>query len=229
MASAHFSRDYVWVVITSIASLGSIPYQKLRDLGITGIYLSAQDNLATRTKRAEVVNQGFKVGLFYPGNSQFQDGVQTARDVEAHLELFAGADNGQTAILLDFEPSDGAVPFWNAFVGEWRALRPGRVTDFTPEPFKASALPVSLLLNARFDVRVQYYFGDMSPADGGEAREDWLIGLNGVGFPKEAIRGFVGGGRGSPIPILYQGRVARRLQPGTCVWNANLLRESGLI
>ena len=76
MASAHFSRDHVWVVITSIASLGSIPYAKLTTLGINGIYLSAQDDLATKAKRTEVVKAGFAAGLFYPGNSVHMDGAQ---------------------------------------------------------------------------------------------------------------------------------------------------------
>lgn len=223
--SAHFTRDFVWVVITSIASLGSIPYQKLRDLGITGIYLSAQDNLATKAKRAEVVGAGFKVGLFYPGNSLHMDGVQTARDVEARLVAFAGADGGQTGVLLDFEPSDGSAPFWQAFLPEWRALRPGRVTDMTPEPFKAFVLPLTDILNARLDVKVQNYFGDMSPVDAREAAMDYIR----RGAADEQVRGFVGGGRKSPLPTLYQGSVARRLEGGTCIWNANLLRESGLI
>lgn len=225
MASAHFTRDYVWVVITSIASLGSIPYDDLKALGINGIYLSAQDNLATKAKRAEVVSKGFKVGLFYPGSGLFQDGAQAARAVEARLVEFAGADNGQTAVLLDFEPSQGSAPFWTSFVPEWRALRPGRVTDMTPEPFKAFVLPVDLLLNARFDIKVQTYFGDMSPVDAREAAMDWIR----RGATDEQVRGFVGGGRKSPLPTLYQGNVVRALEGGTCVWNANLLRESGLI
>ena len=225
MASAHFTRDYVWVVITSIASLGSIPYQKLKALGITGIYLSAQDNLATRAKRQEVIDQGFKVGLFYPGNSQFQNGVQVARDVDAKLTTFAGSDSGQTAVLLDFEPSDGSTSFWQAFLPEWRALRSGRVTDMTPEPFKGSVIPLTGILNARLDVMVQTYFGDMSPVDMWEAADDIINN----GASHEQVHLFVGGGRKSPLPILYNGQPVRGLRPGSCIWNANLLRESGLI
>jgi hypothetical protein len=225
VASAHYTRDHVWVVITSVASLGSVPYQKLKDLGIDGIYFSAQDMAAAKSHRLEALSAGFKVGLFYPGNSQFMDGLQTARSVDAALTTFAGADGGQTPVLLDFEPSDGSVPFWNGFVGEWRALRPGRVTDMTPEPFKAAVLPVDLLLNARFDIKVQNYFGDMSPVDAREAAMDWIR----RGATDDEVRGFVGGGRKSPLPTLYNGAVVRRLEGGSCVWNANLLRESGLI
>ena len=224
MASAHFSRDFVWVVITSIASLGSVPYQKLKDLGVNGIYFSAMDDQA-KAARTVALGAGFKVGFFYPGNSLHMDGNQTARDVDAKLTLFTGADHGQTAVLLDVEPSDGSVPFWNAFVAEWRALRPGRVTDMTPEPFKAASLPVDLLLNARFDIKVQNYFGDMSPVDAREAAMDWIR----RGATDDQVRGFVGGGRKSPLPCLYQGAPARRLENGTIIWNANLLRESGLI
>lgn len=225
MASAHFSRDHVWVVITSIASLGSIPYDKLKTLGINGIYLSAQDNLATKAKRDEAIGKGFKTGFFYPGNGVHMDGTQTARDLDARLTTFAGADNGQTAVLLDFEPSDGSAPFWGKFLPEWRALRPGRVTDMTPEPFKAYVLPVNDILGARLDIRVQTYFGDMSPVDGREAAMDWIR----RGATDDQVRGFVGGGRKSPLPILSNGVPVRPLEGGSCVWNANLLRESGLI
>jgi hypothetical protein len=225
MASAHFTRDHVWVVITSIASLGSIPYQKFRDLGIDGIYLSAQDNLATKAKLAEVVGAGFKGGLFYPGNAVHMDGAQTARNVDAKLTTFAGADSGQTAVLLDFEPSDGSATFWKAFLPAWRSLRPGRVTDMTPEPFKARVLPVSDLLDAHVEIRVQSYFGDMSPVDAREAAMDWIR----AGATDAQVRGFVGGGRKSPLPTLYQGTVVRKLEGGSCVWNADLLRESGLV
>jgi hypothetical protein len=246
--SDHFSRDFIWVVITSIASLGSIPYQALRDLGITGIYLWAPDNLATPQKRLEVVGAGFKCGLGYPADTRFQLGDDVARLASARLTAFIGTagDGGQTPVLLDFEPSQGSAQFWLDFIWGsaaratkgWRGIngisstgapRYYRVTDFTPEPFKGTALPCSDLVAARFDARVQYYFGGMELVDGGEARDDLQTGLNGVGFPREAIRGFVDGGRHNWPPIFYNGQRVRSLQGGTCIWNANLCREAGLI
>ena len=242
--SAHYTRDYVWCVITSIASLGSIPYQAFRDLGITGIYLWAPDNLATPAKRLEVIGAGFKCGLGYPADTRFQYGDDVARLASARLTNFIGlgGDSGQTPVLLDFEPSQGSAQFWLDFIWGstarltkgWRGIngissvgapRYYRVTDFTPEPFKGTALPCSDLIAARFDARVQVYFGGMEPVDGGEARDD----LQAYGFPREAIRGFVDGGRVIPPPIFYQGRRVRSLQGGTCIWQANLLREVGLV
>jgi hypothetical protein len=244
--SQHFSRDYVWAVITSIASLGSIPYQPLRDLGVTGIYLWAPDNQATNTRRLEIVGQGFKCGLGYPADTRYMYGDAVAKLASDRLAQFAPSDAGQTPVLLDFEPSYGSTQFWLDFIygsaerqtKGWRGIngalsvnapRYYRVTDFTPEPFKATQLPVQAFLDARFDVKVQAYFGDMSPIDGCEATLDWLNGLNSIGFPPEAIRLFVDGGRVIKPPIFYQGRKVRNLQPGTAVWNCNLLREAGLV
>lgn len=244
--SAHYSDDYVWVVITSIESLGSIPYDKFQALGVTGIYLWAPDNLATNAKRLEIVGKGFKCGLGYPADTRYQYGDYVAKLFSDRLAQFALNDAGQTPALCDFEPTHGSVQFWLDFIygsasrltKGWRGIngsfnvnapRYYRVTDFTPEPFKGTQLPVGDLKAARFNARVQYYFGDMSPVDGGEAREDLENGLNGVGFSREQIRGFVDGGRVIKPPIFYKGFKARNLEPGTCIWNANLLREAGLV
>src|SRR6476469_3593200 len=166
MASPHYTRDFVWVVHTSLSSI-SIPYNKLRDLGVTGIYLNAADPLATDLKRREVVQNGFKCGLFYPANTEHQFGKDVATLVSQKLAQFAKTENdvggaGQTPVLLDFEPSFGSVTFWQDFMSVYRSLRPGRVTDFTPEPFKAADLKINeLVFTGRMDVKVQVYFGDM--------------------------------------------------------------------
>jgi hypothetical protein len=228
VSDPHFTRDYVWVVITSLGSF-TPDWDKVRGLGITGIYLNAADPSVTAAKILEVRGLGFKVGVFYPAHTEFQFGADVARAIDAYRRSHFLNDGGQTPVLLDFEPSDGSVGFWTDFISTYRSLLPGRVTDFTPEPFKAQLLPVSVLLNARFDVKVQDYFGDMSPVDAYEAGLDWVRGLNGVGYPPEQIRGFVDGGRKNKPPIFYEGRRVRNLLPGTCIWNANLLREAGLI
>jgi hypothetical protein len=228
MASSHFTRDYVWVVNTSLSSVG-LNYQGYRNLGITGIYLNADDGNATNAKRLEAVGQGFKVGLFAPKDSRIGTGTAAANAVSDRLGNFAPNDAGQTSVLLDLEPDDGASQFWKDFIVQWRgSLRPGRVTDFTPSPFKGTALPAQALLDARFDVVVQTYFGDMSPVDAHEATQDWRHALNGAQFPEEAIHTFVDGGRKNKPPIFYLGGKVRNLMPGTVIWNANLLREAGL-
>ena len=225
MASAHYTRDKVGVDIPSINSLGSIPYQAFRDLGINLIYLRPQDNLATNAKRKEIVGQGFMCGIAYPANPQFMNGDAVAKQIHDYLNTFAPNDNGQTPVMLDFEPSDGSTAFWAAFVAAWRALRPGRVTDFTPEPFKASVLPLQLLADARFDVKVQLYYGDMSPVNAWDACKEYER----RGFPPEGIFTFVDGGRkNKPLSMFYEGRKVKNLEPGTCIFSANLLREAGL-
>ena len=223
--SAHFSADYVWLVVSSPSSF-QIDFAKAKALGITGLYYDRSVTLA----QLNVARQNMpKVGLFETANTTTEDPWAVAKRInDDRLRLCAG-DNGQTPILLDFEPSAGATPFWLDFITQYRAFMPGRVTDFTPEPFKATALPVADLLNARFDVRVQSYFGDMSPVDAWEAGLDWQNGLNGVGFPPDRIRMFFDAGRVNKPPIFYQGKVVRKLLGGTCLWNANLLREAGLI
>ncbi len=245
MATAHYTRDYVWLAVTDDSF--NIPYAALTALGINGIFRHAGDTLA---KFNADRSAGFKTGIFYPASSQYQDGAVVAKLVSDDLTRLALNDGGQTPVLLDFEPSYGSAPFWRDFlwgkidvgtgaaIRGWRGTggldngggyRPGRVTDFTPEPFQAVNLPCADLAAGRLDARVQYYFGDMSPVDGGEAREDLEIGLNGVGFAREAVRGFVDGGRTIKPPIFYKGNRVRSLEPGTNIWNANLMREAGLI
>jgi hypothetical protein len=248
--SDHYTRDFVWLVITSIASLGSIPYDKIKSYGITGLYLAAQDDLATSAKRLEAITKGFKVGLFYPASADHQYGDMVAKAASDRLTKFTAdpvtgkpaSDAGQTPVLLDFEPSYGSVNFWLDFLWGnetngtrgWRGsvgidnaqgYRPGRVSDMTPEPFKGADLPVSSIRAARLDAKVQDYFGDMSPVDALEAGYDLID----KGFDRSEVRGFVDGGRKSKPPIFYQGQKVRNLQPGTAIWNANLMRESGLI
>jgi hypothetical protein len=227
LSDPHFTRDYVWLTVTDHSF--NLPYESIKALGINGLYLPAADSTTTPAKIQEARNAGFKVGVFYPASSTFQFGHEVAQAINAYRQRVFLNDGGQTPVLLDFEPSDGSVAFWKDFISTYRALLPGRVTDFTPEPFKAGALPVADLLNARFDVKVQDYFGDMSLVDAYEAGLDWIRGLNGVGYPPEQIRGFVDGGRKNKPPIFYQGQRVRNLLPGTVVWNANLLREAGLI
>lgn len=226
MSDPHFTRNFVWLVVTD-DSFG-LDYSKIRDLGITGIYFSAVA-AGTPTRIPQARAAGFKVGIFYPASTQHQFGGDVARAIDAYRKRVFLNDGGQTPILLDFEPEDGSVGFWNDFIFVYRSALPGRVTDFTPAPFKATVLPVPALLNARFDVKVQNYFGDMSLVDAYEAGLDWIRGLNGVGYDPEHVRGFVDGGRKNKPPIFYQGGKVRNLLPGTCIWNANLLREGGLI
>src|SRR6266542_40423 len=124
--STHYTRDEVFVVITSIASLGSIPYQKFRDLGIGGIYLWAPDNLATSTQRIYIVNQGFRCGLGYPADTRYQYGADVAKLISQRLASFLGlagspdSDNFNCPVLLDFEPSYGSTQFWKDFL--WGTL-----------------------------------------------------------------------------------------------------------
>ena len=238
--SDHYTRDFVWLTVTDNSF--TLPFQKIKDLGITGLYLPASDTLA---RYNACRTAGFKVGVFYPASTTTQSGPDVALHVNESRLRLALNDGGATPFLLDFEPSAGSSQFWKDFL--WgtadgkRGYRgtnglnngggymPGRVTDFTPEPFKGTSLPCSDLVAARLDAKVQYYFGGMELVDGGEARDDLQAGLNGVGFAREAVRGFVDGGRHNWPPIFYNGQRVRSLQGGSCVWNANLCREAGLI
>jgi hypothetical protein len=229
VSDPHFTRERVWVVFTD-DSFG-VPYAALRGLGINGVYFNAA--AAGTPARLGVVPADFARGIFYPANTEHMFGAQVAASINEYRKKWFPADSGRTAVLLDFEPSSGSVQFWLDFIATYRLLMPGRVTDFTPEPFKATALPVRQLLAAKFDVKVQDYFGDMSIVDAYEAGLDWIRGLDDgsgrVGFPSEQIRSFVDGGRHNKPPIFYEGRKVRNLLPGTCIWSANLLREAGLI
>lgn len=224
--SAHFTRDHVYLIVTSYASIGGVlPYAKIKSYGIDGIYFNYQDGMATNAKRLEALNAGIaSVGLFCPIESS-ANGAYSALQISQRLSQFAVNDAGQTPVLLDVEPSVGSVPFWNSFIPRWRELRPGRVTDFTPEPYKAADLPLADLLAARFDCVIQGYFGDMSRVPHEEARDDY----EDRGWPKDGLHFFIDGGR-KDFPLgFYQGQQARAFPKGTHIWNANLMRERGLI
>jgi hypothetical protein len=223
--SDHYTRDFVWLVVSSPASF-QIDFAKAKALGITGLYYDRSVTLS----QLNLARQNMpKVGLFETADTRTETGVAVATRINGDRLRLAANDGGQTPILLDFEPSTGSVQFWLDFIAEYRRLMPGRVTDFTPEPFKATVLPVADLLNARFDVKVQDYFGGMELVDAYEAGLDWIRGLNGVGYPSEQIRSFVDGGRKNKPPIFYNGQVVRKLLGGSCIWNANLMREAGLL
>jgi len=215
--SAHFSDDFAWVVHTSFTSF-NIPYAKLKSLGIDGVYVT-QDDPACYSKRQEIVNAGMKPGIMVRTFDFTPEA--TARLADMDLDRFAKNDGGQTAVLLDYEPANR--DFYVRFVQEWRKLRPGRVTDFTPEPFKGGIMPQQFLLDNRIYPRVQTYFGDMSPAQWDEAYEEYRT-IFGSG-----VRLFIDGGRKTKLPVFFEGNQVRNLRRGTCVWNTNLMREAGLI
>src|SRR5260370_33957739 len=105
---AHFTRDYVWLVVTDNSF--NLDYLKIKGLGITGLYFNAADSTAPN-KILQTRANGMKAGVFYPANTEHQFGHEVAQAINAYRLKWLVGDGGQTPILLDMEPSAGSVDF----------------------------------------------------------------------------------------------------------------------
>lgn len=95
-----------------------------------------------------------------------------------------GSSQKQCAVQADIEYHDPA--YLTAFLQEWRALRPNRVTGWTLEPLQGgwmSPVFVDTLKRAKVGVYPQAYFGNMNPVDPDLVRADLIE----RGLPRGAV------------------------------------------
>ena len=100
--------------------------------------------------------------------------IDLARELDADLGRM-GSSASQCAVLADIEYHDPA--YITAFLGEWRALRPQRVTGWTLEPLQGGwmdAAFVTSVTSAVVSVYPQAYLGNMSPVDPDLCRADLI-------------------------------------------------------
>lgn len=121
-----------------------------------------------------------------------------ARTLDSDL-VRLGSSNAQCAVLADIEVH--SPEFVIAFLQEWRALRPNRVTGWTLEPHQGgwfTPLLVQMLIQAKVTVFPQAYLGDQTVQDPDLTRCDLIE----RGLP----RGLVGVCYSAlHIPILWDG------------------------
>jgi hypothetical protein len=112
--------------------------------------------------------------------------VDLARTLDGDL-LRLGSSNSQCAVLADIEYHDPA--YVQAFLREWRDLRPSRVTGWTMEPLQGGWMDTAFVheVTDRFCyVYPQTYYGNMSPVDPDLVRADLVE----RGFPRNSVAPF---------------------------------------
>src|SRR5205823_5962396 len=109
--------------------------------------------------------RSIEVGIMRDPSWENNSAIDLARELDADLGRL-GSSNSQCAVLADIEYHDPA--YITAFLGEWRALRPRRVTGWTLEPLQGGWMTPAFcaeVFHAAIDVFPQAYLGNMSPVD----------------------------------------------------------------
>jgi hypothetical protein len=156
---------------------------KAKRYGITRLYWEARDPQINAGLFQAIRERSMEVGIMRDPSWDNASAIDLARQLDADL-LRLGSSNSQCAVLADIEYHDPA--YVQAFLGEWRALRPRRVTGWTLEPLQGGWMApefVRAVWNAGVQVFPQAYLGNMSPVDPDLVRSD-LIERD---FPREAV------------------------------------------
>lgn len=216
----------------------NLDYTKAKDLGVTDVMIPA--HLATKAKMDEVRakpaadGKNMRAQLSVDG-THGQKGDELASFT---LERITALKPGVVEVNVE-GPEDNAIGvciqlFHQTFraAGDWQARFP---VCFNIVPMKGYVLPVlDLAENENTYVRVQRFYGaEMRPAEPTLCRED----VAGRGFPAERFsfmesakaRRQIDGSLFIDLPVFSDGGVRVRNLSGGAIFNANLLREAGLV
>ena len=150
---------------------------KAKSYGITRLYWQANDPQISAGLFLAIRERGMEVGIMrdpHWDNLSAISAIDLARELDADLGRM-GSSASQCAVLADIEYHDPA--YITAFLGEWRALRPQRVTGWTLEPLQGGwmdAAFVTSVTSAVVSVYPQAYLGNMSPVDPDLCRADLI-------------------------------------------------------
>ena len=136
---------------------------KAKRYGITRLYWQANDPQIDAHLFTSIRQAGMEVGIMRDPSWDNLGAVDLARQCDADL-LRLGSGNSQCAVLADIEYHDPAYVI--AFLQEWRALRPNRVTGWTLEPYQGGWFTPALvqeILRSSITVYPQTYFGNLAP------------------------------------------------------------------
>jgi hypothetical protein len=142
--------------------------------GITRLYWQANDPQLSAGLLLAIRERGMEVGIMRDPSWTNESATDLARTLDADL-VRLGADNSQCAVLADIEYHDRT--YVTAFLTEWRALRPNRVTGWTLEPLQGGwmdAAFVKAVTLAAVNVYPQTYLGNMAPVDPDLCRADLI-------------------------------------------------------
>jgi hypothetical protein len=147
---------------------------KAKRYGITRWYWEARDPQINAGLLQAIRERSMEVGIMRDPSWDNASAIDLARQLDADL-LRLGSSNSQCAVLADIEYHDPA--YVQAFLGEWRALRPTRVTGWTLEPLQGGWMDQAFERAVDFaDVTIypQAYLGNMSPVDPDLVRSDLI-------------------------------------------------------
>jgi hypothetical protein len=147
---------------------------KAKRYGITRLYWEARDPQINAGLFQGIRASGYEVGVMRDPSWDNLSAIDLARELDADL-LRLGSSNSQCAVLADIEYHDPA--YVQAFLGEWRALRPKRVTGWTLEPLQGGWMDHAFERAVDFaDVTIypQAYLGNLSPVDPDLVRSDLI-------------------------------------------------------
>jgi hypothetical protein len=137
---------------------------KAKRYGITRLYWQANDPQINAGLFQAIRDRQMEVGLMRDPSWNHASAIDLARQCDADL-VRLGSGNAQCAVLADIEYHDAA--YVQAFLHEWRALRPRRVTGWTLEPMQGGWFTpdfCKVLVQAALTVFPQTFLGDMTPA-----------------------------------------------------------------
>jgi ribosomal protein S18 len=156
---------------------------KAKRYGITRLYWEARDPQISAALFLAIRERGMEVGIMRDPSWDNSSAIDLARELDADLGRL-GASNSQCAVLADIEYHDPA--YITAFLDEWRALRPRRVTGWTLEPLQGGWMSPEFVYTLTWTAMAifpQSYLGNMSPVDPDLVRCD----LTERGIPKGMV------------------------------------------
>ncbi len=137
---------------------------KAKRYGITRLYWQANDPQISAGLFTAIRERSMEVGIMRDPKWNDASAIDLARQLDADL-VRLGSGNSQCAVLADIEYHDAA--YVTAFLHEWRALRPERVTGWTLEPMQGGWFTKDFCRQLQFSsitVFPQTYFGNMDDA-----------------------------------------------------------------
>jgi hypothetical protein len=156
---------------------------KAKRYGITRLYWQANDPQISAGLFQAIRERSMEVGIMRDPSWNHASAIDLARECDADLVRLA-SDNSQCAVLADIEYHDPA--YIQAFLREWRQLRPGRITGWTLEPLQGGWMTpqfVAAVNLASVSVYPQAYLGNMSPVSPDLCRADLVE----RGFPRGRV------------------------------------------
>src|SRR5205807_10155339 len=159
---------------------------KAKRYGITRLYWQANDPQISAGLFLAIKERGMEVGIMRDAHWDNLSAIDLARELDADLGRM-GSSASQCAVLADIEYHDPA--YITAFLREWRALRPQRVTGWTLEPNQGGwmdAAFVKAVAQAFVTLYPQAYYGDQAPTDVDMTRCDLIE----RGFTRGAVSAF---------------------------------------